>query len=97
MRTLKMDLNDKLLVKMQQYFKLKTSQDLYYKVGHEEIDNKKLREFKETQTNTIVKYLRNPFRAKTPGFKPEAKLFEKPLIVFGDKQTKLDYTFTKCF
>lgn len=96
MRTLKMDLNDKLLIKMQQYFKLKTSQDLYYKVGHEEIDNKKLRQFKETQSNTIVKYLRNPFRTKTPGFKPEAKLFEKPLIVFGEKQTKLDYTFTKC-
>lgn len=96
MRTLKMEFSDKMLVKMQQFFKVKTTQDLFYKVGHEEIDNKKLREFKETQTNTFVKYLRNPFRAKNTGYKAEAKQFEKPLIVFGDNQTKLDYTFTKC-
>ena len=96
MRTLKMDLTDKLIAKMQQYFKVKTSQDLFYKVGNEEIDNKRLREFKDSESNTLVKYFRNPFRAKTPTPKQEAKQFEKPLIVFGDKKTKLDYSFAKC-
>lgn len=96
LRTLKVELNDKTIARIQQYFKVKSSQELFYKFGNDEVSNKEIRELKDELSNTIVKYFRNPFRIKSSNTKPVPQKFEKPLIVFGDAEDKLDYTFTKC-
>lgn len=97
LKSLKLDFNDNIIQELQNHFGLKTSLDLFYKVGTEEIDTVAIKNFKESKSNILMNFFKNRFKSNT-GTKPVEKKqkFEKPILVFDNAHTKLEYTLSPC-
>lgn len=98
LRHLKISLNEAVLNELVSYFKLKTSQDLFYKVGVGIIDNQQLKDFAAQKSNTFVNFFkktikRTGYNGTTPKIDKNTNL---DLLVFGKEQEKLDYKFANC-
>ncbi len=98
LKSLKITLNEKTINQLVVYFKLKTSLDLFYRVGAGIIDNPKLKEFASSRSNAFVSFFKN--RIRKPG-KPEDVNKEEitskyDLLVFGKEEEKLDYKLAVC-
>lgn len=96
LRHLKIDFNENVINEMQAYFKVKTSQDVFYQVATGEIDNKGLRRFAERKSG-ITGFI-NRFRPKSKPVLPEetqpAQKYDS--LVFGPDEEKLDYELASC-
>jgi guanosine-3',5'-bis(diphosphate) 3'-pyrophosphohydrolase len=94
----KLSFNEGMINELVIYFKLKTSLDLFYRVGIGKIDNKRLKEFTASRSNVFVSYIKNKIR------KPEiAEDLDKEeitskydQIVFGKEEEVLDYKLANC-
>src|SRR5690606_25741050 len=94
LKHLKIDWSEKTVNDLVSYFKEKTSQDVFYKVGTGAIDNHQLKEFANHRTsNSFFNLFRKTIRKPEPTAKPEVQLDS---IVFGEGEEKLDYTLAKC-
>lgn len=96
LRHLKIDYNESLLNDLQTFFKSKNSQDIFYKVGTGEIDNRDLRKFAESKTG-FTGFI-NRFRPK-PKFtspKEEEPAQKYDSLVFGPDEERLDYVLASC-
>ncbi len=96
LRHLKIDFNESVVNDLQNYFKTRNSQDIFYKVATGEIDNKSLRKFAESKSG-ITGFI-NRFRPKsktvvTQEEEPKQKLDS---LVFGPDEEKLDYDLASC-
>lgn len=96
MRHAKLNFNDEEINKMQKFFNLKTSQDLFlsFQNGNLDIgDIKKYTEGKGLFSNLIQRFRKSP--AKNTEFTevPDTNL---NLIVFGKDEEKMNYSFAKC-
>ena len=95
LRHLKVDLNESTVNAMQNFFKLKNSQDLFFKVANGEIENRDLRKFAESRSG-ITRFI-NRFRPKpkvgTQTIKEEVKYDS---LVFGPDEERLDYELASC-
>lgn len=97
LRHLKIEFNENILNDLQNYFKAKNSQDIFYKVTNGELDNRDLRKFAESKTG-ITGFI-NRFRPKP---KPHAEKTEEETkkkfdsLVFGPDEEKLDYELASC-
>jgi guanosine-3',5'-bis(diphosphate) 3'-pyrophosphohydrolase len=80
------------------YFKVKTSQDLFYRVGAGIIDNKKLKDFAASRSNAFVSFFKNKIRkSNVPEDIHKDEITEKyDQLVFGKEQQKLDYKMANC-
>ncbi|MCT4664198.1 MAG: RelA/SpoT family protein [Flavobacteriales bacterium] len=96
LKALKIDFNDRELQKIQNFFKLKTSHDLFYKIGTNEIDNKALRKFKDDQNQGFVGFIRKKLRKEDKKGLPTPQTFEKPILQFGDNQSQVEFTLSPC-
>lgn len=98
MKSLKLDFSDSVLQEMQQFFGVKTSQDIFYKVGTEEIDSQALRKFKDSRSNALMKFIKSRFKSQTSNPKPDldSSKFQKPILVFDKAHTKMEYTLSPC-
>lgn len=96
LRHLKIDFNDSSVNDLQNFFKLKNSQDVFYKVATGEIDNKSLRKFAESKSG-ITGFI-NRFRPKSKTVsQPEDVTAQKyDSLVFGPDEEKLDYDLASC-
>lgn len=97
LRHVKLNFNDEEINKMQKYFNLKTSQDLFLQFQTGKLDTGDLRKYIDSKS--VFNNLLNRFR-KSPSAKKE-KFEEAPetnldMIVFGKDEEKLNYTFAKC-
>ena len=54
LKQLKLTLNDKIIAELQKHFKLSTSQDLFYRVGINTIDNKMIKKFASSRSNIFI-------------------------------------------
>lgn len=100
LRHLKITLNEKVINELVNFFKLKTSLDLFYKIGIGSIDNQGLKDFAAQKNNTLINFFKNKIK-RTPSIAPEdmsknelSKNFD--LLVFGANQDKLDYKLANC-
>ena len=99
LKQLKLTLNDKIIAELQKYFKLNTSQDLFYRVGINTIDNVMIKKYASSRSNVFISYIKNKIRRK-PKLENEiekeeiTKKFD--LLVFGNDEEKLDYTISTC-
>lgn len=94
LKHLKIDWSEKTVNDLVSYFKEKTSQDVFYKVGTGAIDNHQLKEFaNHKNNNSFFNLFRKTIRKPEPVAKPEVQLDS---IVFGEDEEKLDYTLAKC-
>lgn len=96
MRHAKLNFNDEEINKMQKFFNLKTSQELFlsFQNGNLDIgDIKKYTEGKGLFSNLIQRFRKSP--AKNTEFTeiPDTNL---DLIVFGKDEEKMNYSFAKC-
>ncbi|MEE2801454.1 MAG: RelA/SpoT family protein, partial [Bacteroidota bacterium] len=98
LKSQKINLDNNVVNEMVNFFKLKTSQDLFYRVGTGVIDNKAIKEYASSRSNALYSFIKNKIRK--PKSSPD---LDKPEvtenyddIVFGKEQVQLDYTLSKC-
>ena len=100
LKHLKITLNEKTVNELVNYFKLKTSLDLFYRVGIGAIENQQLKDYAAQKSNTFISFFKN--KIKRTATTPEEEI-NKPivnsnydLLVFGKEHDKLDYKFSPC-
>ncbi len=95
LRHLKINPTENEINNLQKHFSLQTSQDLFYNIAIGRIDNKELKKYAESKSviNTII----NRFRRNTAPkiIQPKEEL-NYDSLVFGDDESKLNYTLSKC-
>ena len=98
LRHLKITLNDRVINEMAAYFSLKTSFDLFYRIGNGAIDNSQLKAFASQKNNAFISFFKNNFK-RTPSkenIHKEEVTNKFDALVFGKEDEKLDYTLSKC-
>lgn len=101
LKHLKINLNESVTNELVNFFKLKTSLDLYYRVGIGAIENQQLKDFAAKKSNTIINFFKNKIKrnqkntADSDINKPEINN-NYDLLVFGTEHDKLDYKLAPC-
>ncbi|MAU26734.1 MAG: RelA/SpoT family protein [Muricauda sp.] len=98
LKSQKITLNEDVVNKMVVHFKLKTSLDLFYRVGIGSIDNQAIKDFASSYNNTFINFFRNKIR-KTPipeDVDKDEITSKYDLLVFGSEEEKLSYKLSKC-
>lgn len=94
----KLSFNEKMINELVLYFKLKTSLDLFYRVGIGKIDNPKLKEFTASRSNAFVSYIKS--KIKKPSVAADLNKEEitsrYDQLVFGKEEDVLDYKLANC-
>ena len=100
LKHLKITLNEKTVNELVNFFKLKTSLDLFYRVGIGAIENQQLKDYAAQKSNTFISFFKNKIKRTTST--PEEEI-NKPIVnsnydmlVFGKEHDKLDYKFSPC-
>ncbi|MEZ4796742.1 MAG: RelA/SpoT family protein [Flavobacteriaceae bacterium] len=98
LKQLKITLNEKSVNELVNYFKLKTSLDLFYRVGIGSIDNKMLKDYASSRSNAFVSYIKSKIRKPTvlPDIDKDEITSKYDLLVFGKEEEKLDYKLSNC-
>ena len=98
LKQLKINFDEKNINNLANYFNLRTSLDLFYRVGIGKIDNLSLKKFAASNNNRLINFFRNRISKKDKEISHndiEVKNnFDQ--IVFGNEEEKLDYTFAEC-
>ena len=98
LRHLKITLNDRVINEMAAYFSLKTSFDLFYRIGNGAIDNQQLKAFANQKNNAFISFFKNRLK-RSPSkenIDKEEVTNKFDALVFGNEESKLDYTLSKC-
>lgn len=96
LRHAKINFNDEEINKLQKFFNLKTSQELFLKFQTNELDASSLRKYIESKNvfnNLLSRFRKSP--AKNHEFE-EPKETNLDMIVFGKDEEKLNYSYAKC-
>ncbi len=98
LKQLKIGFNDKMIDKLLTFFKLKTTLDLYYRVGIGTIDNAKLKKFSADQNNRFLNFFkRKPKPNSTPEIIEQDRITDKfDQLVFGKTEEQLEYQLSPC-
>ncbi len=98
LKQLKINLDEKAVNDMVVFFKLKTSLDLFYRVGVGSIDNTMLKEFASSRSNAFMSYIKSKIRKPTvvPDIDKDEITANYDLLVFGKEEEKLDYKLSTC-
>ncbi|WP_010231207.1 RelA/SpoT family protein [Gillisia marina] len=94
----KLSFNESMINELVIYFKLKTSLDLFYRVGIGKIDNKSLKEFTASRSNAFVSYIKNKIRTPkiAEDLNKEEITSKYDQLVFGKEEEVLDYKLANC-
>lgn len=98
LKQLKITLNEKSINELVNFFKLKTSLDLFYRVGISTIDNKMLKDYAASRSNIFVSFIKNRIRkpSSSPGIDKEEITSKYDMLVFGKEEEHLDYKLSNC-
>ncbi|WP_167342022.1 RelA/SpoT family protein [Nonlabens sp. SY33080] len=98
LKSQKINLDNNVINEMVNFFKLKTSQDLFYRVGTGVIDNKAIKEYASSRSNALYSFIKNKIRKpkSNPDLDKQEVTENYDDIVFGKEQVQLDYTLSKC-
>jgi GTP pyrophosphokinase len=99
LRAQKIPFNEKIINELVVYFNLKTSLDLFYRVGIGKIDNQKLKEFASSRSNALVSYIKRkitkPVIAEDLNKDEITSKYDQ--LVFGrDEDETLEYKLANC-
>ncbi len=100
LKHLKITLNEAVTNELVTFFKLKTSLDLFYRVGIGSIENQQLKDYAAQKNNTLINFFKNrikrsPSTASDDIHKPELSA-NYDLLVFGKEMDRLDYKLSTC-
>ena len=100
LKHLKVTFNEQVTNELVNFFKLKTSLDLFYRVGIGAIENQQLKDFAAQKSNSFINFFKNKIK-RTKDTADED--IHKPVIssnydmlVFGTEHDKLDYKLSQC-
>lgn len=96
LRHAKINFNDEEINKLQKFFNLKSSQELFLKFQTNELDASSLRKYIESKNvfnNLLSRFKRTS--SKNPNYE-DSKEINLDMIVFGKDEEKLNYTYAKC-
>ena len=98
LKQLKINLNDKTIQKMLNYFKFESSQDLFYRMGIGTLDNKQLKEFASDYQNSVLNFFKRRIKSKKNNNpNPSNEIIEKfDQLVFGKEKEPLAHSFANC-
>ena len=97
LRSQKITMSEKVINELVLYFKLKTSLDLFYRVGIGTIDNQKIKEFATTRSNVFMNFIKNRIRRGNVKDIDKDEITSKyDLLVFGKDSEKLEYKLSNC-
>lgn len=97
LKQLKIKFDEKSVNDLGNYFDLKTSLDLFYRVGIGKIDNTALKKFAASNNNRFINFFRKRLTNKKEINHLEDEVrsnFDQ--IVFGNEEEKLDFSIAKC-
>jgi len=98
LKQLKITLNDKSVNHLVSFLELKTSLDLFYRVGLGNIDNQKLKDFAAERSNAFISFFKKKTRKQhsQDEINKEEITQKYDLLVFGKEEEKLNYKLTSC-
>ncbi len=99
LRHLKVTLNTTTINELVVFFKLKTSLDLFYRMGIGGIDNQQLKDFVAQKNNSFMNFFKKMKRSPTINHEDIGKnelSKNYDLLVFGKEEEKLDYKLSTC-
>lgn len=100
LKHLKVTLNETVVNELVVFFNLKTSLDLFYRVGVGSIENQQLKDYASQKGNTLINFFKN--KIKRTGSTPVVDIHKQILsnnynmLVFGKEQDKLEYKLSTC-
>ena len=98
LKQLKITLDDKSINEMVVFFKLKTSLDLFYRVGIGSLDNTMLKDYASSRSNVFMTYIKSKIRKPTviQNIDKDEITAKYDMLVFGKEEEKLDYKLSAC-
>lgn len=100
LKHLKVTLNEQVTNELVNFFKLKTSLDLFYRVGIGAIENQQLKDYAAQKSNSFINFFKNKIKRNKDTADED---IHKPVIssnydmlVFGTEHDKLDYKLSQC-
>ena len=99
LRHLKISLSENVVNELVNFFKLKTSLDLFFRVGSGSIENSQLKEFMAQRNNTFVNFFKKRIKRKnttTPIPEKDEVVDNYDSLVFGKEEERLDFKISPC-
>ncbi|MGB7841963.1 MAG: ACT domain-containing protein, partial [Salinimicrobium sp.] len=98
LRAQKIPFNEKTINELVTFFKLKTSLDLFYRVGSGIIDNQKLKEYAASRSNALVSFFKSKMRkpSTVEDIDRDEITAKYDQLVFGRDEEVLDYKLANC-
>ncbi|MDC9722968.1 MAG: RelA/SpoT family protein [Urechidicola sp.] len=100
LRSLKLTFNETIVNELSAYLKLKTSFDLFYRMGNGSIENKQLKDFVAQRSNAFMNFFKNRNKRSIPlkdEKLPKDEVNKKfDMLVFGKDEEKLEYKLAQC-
>ena len=99
LRHLKISLSEKIVNELVNFFKLKTSLDLFYRVGSGSIENPQLKEFIAQRNNSFVNFFRKKIKRtpkNTTAAEKDELIDNYDSLVFGKEEERLDFKMSPC-
>ncbi|MEM9686274.1 MAG: RelA/SpoT family protein [Bacteroidota bacterium] len=99
LRQLRITLSESVINQLVVYFKLKTSLDLFFRVGIGTIDNQMLKAFAASRNNALISFFKGKIRKASTvreDINKDEITSKYDLLVFGKEEDKLDYKFANC-
>ena len=98
LRHLKISFDEKTVNELVNFFKLKTSFDLFFRIGNGAIDNTQLKAYVSQRNNRFMSFFKGRMKKS-----PQKEVIDKEEVtskyddlVFGHDEEKLDYKLAKC-
>ncbi|MDR7370912.1 RelA/SpoT family protein [Flavobacterium aquidurense] len=100
LKHLKITISEQVINELVNFFKLKTSLDLFYRVGIGAIENQQLKDYAAQKSNSFINFFKNKIKRNKDTADED---IHKPVIssnydmlVFGTEHDKLDYKLSQC-
>ena len=98
LRHLKISFNEKVVNELVTFFNLRTSFDLFFRIGSGAIDNTQLKSFVSGRNSAIISYFKNKLRRtpSTGAVSEEVVTHKYDALVFGKDEERLEYKLSPC-
>lgn len=100
LKHLKITMSETVVNELVNYFKLKTSLDLFYRVGVGAIENQQLKDYATKKNNSFINFFKNKIKRSPSSTNEDIHKqvlgSNYDMLVFGADQEKLDYKLSTC-
>ncbi|MDD5151249.1 MAG: RelA/SpoT family protein [Flavobacterium sp.] len=100
LRHLKITMSESVVNELVNFFKLKTSLDLFYRVGVGAIENQQLKDYATQKSNTFINFFKSKIKRSSSTVNEDIHKqvisSNYDMLVFGVDHDKLDYKLSSC-